>query len=143
MINRMAPDRYTMHRFLYRNLLLSALLVVVSGCGGDASPSPGGTATVPVNATVTLSWAANPETELNKAGGGYRIYYSQNSSFQPGDPGVQTVNVPYIAGPRAPTAIDIAVTASGTWYFRVQGYSALNPQGGPLSPPFAVTVPAP
>ncbi len=133
------------HRFAYRCLLLPALLLAVSGCsggGGSAPPSPV-SPPGPVNATVTLSWAANPDTELNKAGGGYRVYYSQNANFQPGDPGVNVMDVPYVAGATAPTRVDVPITLSGLWYFRVQGYSMLNPQGSALSDPVAAVVPAP
>ncbi len=132
------------YRFAHALFMMAWLAAGCSGGGGDEpAPPPLIPPPAPVNATVTLSWAANPDTELNKAGGGYRVYYSQNANFQPGDPGVQTVDVPYAAGAQAPTTIDISITTSGTWYFRVQGYSMLNPQGSALSDPVAAVVPAP
>ncbi len=123
-------------------VVAAALVAACSGGGEDGAPSllvPPPTA---VSATVTLTWAANPDTEVNKAGGGYRVYYSRNSGFQPGDPGVRMVDVPYAGGAAAPTTAGLPVDTSGLWYFRVQAYSALNPGGSPLSAPMAVLVPA-
>ena len=100
--------------------------------------------TIPV--TVQVSWNANPESAVNDTGGGYKVYYSQNIGFNPGDSGVTEIDVPYVSGPTAPTSVLVDV-GNGTYYFRVAAYSALNTPGttgGTISeaaPPFSLTVP--
>ena len=79
-------------------------------------------------AGIQISWNANPETAVNRAEGGYRVYYSTTSGFNPGDVGVTVVDVPYSTGTTAPTSVLIPLS-SGTYYIRVAAYSALNAPG--------------
>ncbi len=78
--------------------------------------------------SIQVSWTANRETAVNKAGGGYKVYYSTS-------PGVNIstaafVDVPYVAGPTSPTTVTIGNLLVGTYYFKVVAYSALNIVGG-------------
>ena len=95
---------------------------------------------------LKLAWNENPETAVNSAGGGYRVYHSTNSGFNPGDAGVKVVDVPYVSGATAPTTVIVPIS-SGTYYVRVAAYSALNAPGsssGSIStatPQITLTVP--
>jgi hypothetical protein len=85
--------------------------------------------------TVQVSWNANPETAVNRAGGGYKIHHSTSSGFKPGDADVTEVNVPYTSGALAPTLVNLELEP-GTYYIRLAAYSALNSpwsSGGSMS----------
>ena len=95
--------------------------------------------------TVQVSWTANREAAVNRAGGGYRVYYSKTSNFN-----VETasyVNVPYVSGATAPTSANINNLQVGTYYFKIVAYSNLNrpgSTGGSTSTPstqFSVSLP--
>ena len=96
--------------------------------------------------SILISWNANPETAINRSGGGYKVYYSNNSGFNPGDGGVTEIDVPYDSGVSAPTSLQIEVDP-GTYYIRIAAYSALNApgeSGGSISsatPQFTLTAP--
>jgi hypothetical protein len=95
---------------------------------------------------VLVSWDGNPETAVNRSGGGYKVYHSSNSGFNPGDSGVTEIDVPYISGVSAPTSVLISLSP-GTYYIRIAAYSALNPpdlSGGSIStatPQISLNVP--
>ncbi len=96
--------------------LLLGWTLILAACGG------GGT-------NVQVSWAANREAAVNKAGGGYKVYYSKTPGFGIG--GANSVSVPFQSGPAAPTSTKLNVS-SGTYYIKVVAYSALvGPSGGP------------
>jgi hypothetical protein len=90
----------------------AALLLVgaMSACGGSSSPA---------SRTVTISWAQNRDTGVNKAGGGYRVSIS----------GQPTVDVPWVSGSTAPTSKDVTLP-SGSYTVTVVAYAALDAQGG-------------
>lgn len=98
------------------------------------SPNPSGSPTY----SVQVSWTPNHESAVNKAQGGYRVYYasapSVNTSSAP------FVNVPYTSGALAPTSANLSGLLAGTYYFRVVAYSALNNKG-PDSVETSVSVP--
>jgi len=126
-------------------VLLSALLL--AGCGGSGGSGGGSAASAPVKHAVRVSWNASRAASVNRSGGGYHVFYSQNPSFRPGDRGVGEINVPFQTGSsKAPTTTTINL-GSGTWTIRVQAYSALTPPGGSgggtsaLSAPVQVKVP--
>ncbi len=73
----------------------------------------------PAEHLVTISWAANRETGVNKAGGGYRVSIS----------GQPTIDVPWVSGATAPTSIDVTLF-TGRYTVTVAAYAALDPQGG-------------
>jgi MFS superfamily sulfate permease-like transporter len=106
---------------------------VLAACGSSKSSSPGPTG---ANHVVTLSWTANREAGVNRAGGGYTLSIS----------GMAPVDVPYASGPAAPTSKDVTL-ASGTYTVTVSAYAALDPTGGTSrtssapSQPLTVTVP--
>ncbi|GMR21136.1 MAG: hypothetical protein BMS9Abin36_1735 [Gammaproteobacteria bacterium] len=112
------------------------LLIVVlaswalAGCPGGGGGGGGGA--TPVVCTggsgVTVSWTANKETAVNTSGGGYVVYFSQSSGFNPGNTNVCSQSVPYVSGSTAPTTTVIN-PPSGTWYVRVAATSQLNAPG--------------
>lgn len=109
-------------------------IVLVSGCkGGGGSVSP-----PPVNRSVQVSWAANHETEVNKAGGGYRVYSSRTSGFDIA--AASMTDVPYTGGPTAPTSTVITLV-TGNNFIKVVAYSAMNPGGSPPSAEISIAVP--
>jgi|GEM_PF-1442858 len=132
---------------------IALIILLLAGCGGgggggggSASASPATTTASGASPEVVVNWNANHQSAVNTTGGGYLVYFSQSSGFSPGDPGVQSTNVPYTSGPQTPTSATLNL-AAGTWYIRVQAYSALTgptSTGGSYSTPSAqisVTVP--
>lgn len=118
--------------------VLAALisLVVVQGCG------PGGGESLVAPRRVMVQWSPSPETAVNEAGGGYRVYYSRDPGFVPS--GTPAAVVPYPAGGAHPGAT--LFLGVGTYYVRVVAYSAMPVAGGgtavsPPSDPVAVRVP--
>ncbi len=84
---------------------------------------------------VDLSWAANRESGVNRAGGGYRVDIS----------GKPTTDVPYVSGLLAPTSITTTLF-TGSYSVTVRAYAALDAQGGTtgtLSAPAQMTVQVP
>ncbi|MBC7538186.1 MAG: hypothetical protein H7281_05155 [Bacteriovorax sp.] len=77
---------------------------------------------------VNVSWTANRETAVNKVGGGYRVYYSTTSNINTAVASYK--NVPYVSGPSAPISTAFSNLLIGSTYFKIVGYSSLNPVGG-------------
>ena len=116
--------------------LLAAVAVSCGGGGGGGESPPPGTPTpaptptptptptpIPTTslgpATVTISWDANRESGVNRAGGGYQVSVS----------GQPTRDVPYASGSAAPTST-VFTLSSGTYTVSVRAYAALDAQGG-------------
>jgi hypothetical protein len=105
--------------------LLVAIGVAACGGGGGGSDTPAPTPTptptpTPLGpATVTISWNANRESGVNRAGGGYEVSVT----------GQQTRDVPYASGSAAPTSTTFTLN-SGTYTASVRAYAALDAQGG-------------
>ncbi|NDF13558.1 MAG: fibronectin type III domain-containing protein [Proteobacteria bacterium] len=79
-------------------------------------PSPG-------SRNVVVSWVANRETLVNRAGGGYRVYYSTVSNFSVAQ-NVPFVDAPYAAGASAPTSATLPALESGRrYYVKIVAYS--------------------
>ena len=76
----------------------------LEACAGDA---------------VTLSWSANRESGVNRAGGGYEVRIS----------GQAPVVVPYVSGATAPTAAALQLQP-GSYTATVRAFAALDSQGG-------------
>lgn len=97
------------------NVRLMAVAVVLAvgltACGGGGG-SPSARA-------VTLTWEANHESGVNRAGGGYRVSIS----------GQPTIDVPYTSGPAAPTTTTVLLPRGG-YTVTVRAYAALDAQGG-------------
>jgi hypothetical protein len=95
---------------------------------------------------VRISWNENPETAVNRSGGGYRVYYSANSGFDPGDSGVAEIDVPWTSGASTPTTV-VVTLSPGIYYIRIAAYSLLNPPGSSggsssaASPQFTLSAP--
>lgn len=125
---------------------LLLILFLLSACGGGggggstpaAGPAPAPPPRTALNATITISWNANPDFEVSQNGGGYRVFYSDSPFTSGTEPGVTMID--NIANNVA--SQDINVTTSGNWYVRVQAVSARNTSGSPLSAQMTVSVPA-
>jgi len=80
---------------------------------------------------IKISWNENPETAVNRSGGGYKVYYSANSGFDPGDiSGVTEIDVPWTTPPGEPAPPSVVTPLSpGIYYIRIAAYSSLNPPG--------------
>jgi hypothetical protein len=97
-----------MSKIFHISVLLLAV-VVLGSCGGGGSRQ------------VTVSWNANRDKVVNKAGGGYILYYSQTSGFNVSD--ASKTDVPYVSGSTAPTSVSLSLP-EGTWYLRLSAYGA-------------------
>lgn len=120
------------HVFKYRFLYLGLLAITLTACGGGGGGGGGGsgpTPITPVSCTggtpITVSWAANKETAVNTAGGGYVIYFSASTGFNPGDANVCSKVVPYQVG----VTSTIINPSAGTLFVRVAATSALDAPG--------------
>jgi hypothetical protein len=113
-------------------LLAAAAVSCGGGGGGSDAPAPTPTPTptpIPTPtptpaptpsgpATVTLSWNANRESGVNRAGGGYEVSLS----------GQPTRDLPYASGSAAPTST-VYTLPTGTYTASVRAYAALDAQG--------------
>jgi len=88
----------------------------VSCPGGLSCDSAQGTCS---SHLVTITWAPNRESGVNKAGGGYQVFIT----------GQPTINVPYVSGTAAPTSAT-ARLPGGSHTVTVRAYAALDAQGG-------------
>lgn len=113
-------------------IFLALFILMIAGCGG------GGGDSASIESTVSVSWDANRESGVNQPGGGYRVYYSNNSGFDVGS--ADFIDVPYVSGAKTPTATTLALS-SGTHYIKVVAYTALNPKGSAPSNQIAITAP--
>lgn len=78
--------------------------------------------------TVSVSWNPNREAAVNRAGGGYRVYYGTTSGFNTATAAYK--DVPYVSGATSPTTTSFNNLLIGTHYFKIMAYSQLNPVGG-------------
>jgi len=108
-------------------------VAVLSSCGsgeGESTPRP------VTNHVVTLAWAPNHETGVNRAGGGYQVMIS----------GQPTIIAPFTSGLTAPTSI-VVTLQTGVYLVTVSAFAALDAQGGGAgsvsepSQPFTLIVP--
>ncbi len=95
------------------NLLL--FLILDTSCAASKSQS----------SSIQVSWTSNRERAVNALGGGYHVYYSQTSGFSISS--AKKVDVPYTSGTLAPTSTLISNLSPGTYYIKVEAYSALTP----------------
>jgi hypothetical protein len=126
-------EKKSMKRLVVLILVLSSLVLFVS-CGGGGG---GGSAPVPITThSVNLNWAPNHESGVNKAGGGYQVSIS----------GQTTIDVPYVSGLTTSTTASVALN-TGSYTVTVRAYAALDAQGGSTgnasveSSPITVNVP--
>lgn len=115
----------------------SALLCVLAlaACGGGGGNEPGPSAGNPHpggSRTVTLTWDANRESAVNRAGGGYEVFINVDGN------GCCTFDVPYSGGPAAPTSITVQLFP-GSYLASVRAYGALDRQRA-SSPPVSLEV---
>jgi hypothetical protein len=115
-----------------RAAALGGGLLLLVGCGGGGGGGGGGP---PV---VVVSWTANHEAAVNRSGGGYRLYYSTAPGFALDS--ATLVDLPYAAGPTAPTSTTLTLDP-GVYYFKVVAYSSLNTTGSAPSAEVQVVVP--
>jgi hypothetical protein len=94
--------------------------------------------------TVAVSWNANKEKIVNRAGGGYRVYYS-NTRITAANRSVAQKKEVVFNGTSTPTTVDIPNLAVGTYYFRVYAFGKLDSQSGEsesqASDEFTITLP--
>ena len=118
--------------------------VFATNAAGNSGFSNEANATINVT-SIRVSWVGNPETAVNRNGGGYKVYYSINSGFNPVDVGVTEIDVPF-SGLSAPTSVVITLSP-GTYFIRIAAYSALiapETSSGSIStvaPQITLTVP--
>jgi hypothetical protein len=111
--------------FGYQNCSKSQNTTASSGAGTGAGSTNG-------KSGIFVSWTANRETAVNRAGGGYKVYYGTQSGFSLS--GASFVNVPYASGTLSPTSVLLPITASGTYYIVIVAYSSLGSSGSMSSP---------
>lgn len=109
---------HTLSRATSLVAILTTLMLISCGGGGGSNPPPP-TGTTPQTLNVTISWAANNETNVNQAGGGYHVYISQTSGFNIGDAGVTKITLPYTS------TSTVQALDSGTHYVRVVAFSPI------------------
>jgi hypothetical protein len=107
-----------MPRIPYGSIVPLALLALLAGCAKKEECT--------TSRNVRLGWSANHDKDVNMAGGGYRVLYSQSSDLS----GAGSVDLPYVSGSNPPLTTTLPGLACGTWYVRVTAYSALNATGG-------------
>lgn len=108
---------------------VATIFSTVRDLAGNRLPNDVSWAFVTASGNMRFSWNPNPESAVNRAGGGYRVYYSNRSGFAPGDIDVTEIDVPYVSGTHAPTSIVVALDP-GIYFVRIGAYSALNAPGG-------------
>jgi len=88
--------------------------VFLFSCGGSGSSSK----------QVAVSWNADTDTVVNSDGGGYTVYYSQQSDFDLSS--ATKLDVPYVSGAAAaPTSVTLTL-GTGMWFLRVAAYGVLD-----------------
>jgi len=115
--------RVFMKRSVCCSILIAFSALMLSACGGSVSTP------TPTSHSVDLSWTANREAEVNKAGGGYRVAIS----------GQPVIDLPYASGVAAPTSISTTLK-SGGYTVTVTAYSTRNPTGN-VSAAYSFSVP--
>lgn len=107
-------------RYGFTLLAVAAFALALGGCGGGGggSSAPPRVSTLH---TVTLTWTANRETGVNKAGGGYYVSISGQSA---------PINVPFNAASGiTPTSATVRLY-TGSYSATVSAYAALDVHGG-------------
>lgn len=99
-----------------------ALALAVPGCSGGGDEGNGGNTAPPASLAVTISWAPNRESTVNRPGGGYEVAIT----------GQPVIDVPYVSGPTAPTSVTV-VLVPGVYEATVRAYAAFDPEGGTRS----------
>ena len=137
--------------FLFFNILMGCNGQEFSTDLGSVAPEKIIACTLPAESStksrVQVSWNANRETAVNKAGGGYRIYYCNNSGYSISTVTTSFVDVNYVSGPTAPITALLPNLNNGTYYIKVVAFSALTPPGATngssslASSEFSITVP--
>jgi hypothetical protein len=94
--------------------LVVFLALGASACGGGGVSGP-----PPPPVRVTISWDANRDSGVNRAGGGYQVSIG----------GQAMIDVPYTAGPLAPTSA-MTELPRGNYTVTVRAFAALDSQGG-------------
>jgi len=86
--------------------------VLLFSCGGGGGSKQ-----------VTVSWSANKDKVVNMTGGGYTLYYSQQSGFDINS--ASKTDVSYVSGATAPISTKL-VLAGGVWFIRIAAYGIVN-----------------
>jgi hypothetical protein len=126
-----------MRRSLVRTIATAAIALAAASCGGGGGGS-GLNGPKSISASVQVSWTANHQAAVNRAGGGYKVYFGRTAGFNTA--GANFVDVPYVSGPTAPTTATLTLS-SGDNFVKIVAYSALNPNGSAPSAETTVSVP--
>ena len=125
-----------MVRMPWKMVIAAGLGLALAACSGSGSSSPSAPPATPTDHLVTISWTANREAGVNKAGGGYTVAIT----------GKPNIDVPYLSGTAAPTSTDVTLR-TGTYTATVTAYAALDALGGTTgsrsapSQPLTIVVP--
>jgi hypothetical protein len=103
-----------MRNTTWKAAVLAGAALALGACPSNSTPP-----TAATNHLVTISWAPNHESGVNKAGGGYRVFIV----------GKPPVDVPWVSGATAPTSTDVTLL-TGSYSVTVAAYAALDAQGG-------------
>ena len=103
----------------WKTAIAAGLGLALSACGGSSSSNSGTAPVTPTDHLVTISWTANREAGVNKAGGGYTVTIA----------GQPAIDVPYLSGATAPTSTGMTLR-TGTYTATVTAYAALDALGG-------------
>ena len=110
-------------------IAITAVLFIYVACSNtgdsDGTAPPVGGGSQEEYYDVTVSWDKNVESLVNSLGGGYKVYYSENSGFSIDDSDISVKDVPLASGDFAPTSTTLSLTA-GTWYIKIVAYFSLN-----------------
>lgn len=108
-----------MVRMPWKTAIAAGFGLTLAACGGSSSSSSSTPPVTPTDHLVTISWTANREAGVNKAGGGYTVAIA----------GKPAIDVPYLSGAAAPTSTDVTLR-TGTYTATVIAYAALDALGG-------------
>ncbi len=103
----------------WKTAIAAGLGLALSACGGGSSSKSTPPPVTPTDHLVTISWTANREAGVNKAGGGYTVAIA----------GMAAIDVPYVTGAAAPTSTGVTLR-TGTYTATVTAYAALDALGG-------------
>lgn len=107
--------QFLFYKSAIRILLLMLVLLPLSSCFQNSSNKKG----------ALVTWEANRESSVNSSGGGYKVYYSTQTGFNPLTDG-SVINVPYTGDALTPNMALISDVPAGTYYVRVMAYSNLG-----------------
>ncbi len=127
-INNILGERLLQTKYVYYVLLVSALMLVIAGCGGGGggggasgaaiSSIPSTPSTPSGTGSATLSWdqvTENTDESPYTDPGGYIVYY-----------GTSAGNYAYSSSIGNFSSATISSLTPGTWYFAITAYNSIG-----------------